>query len=265
MSVKFTALFIIFCLLLFSAGAARAQTAGIVTLRANSTSAQGSIVPVLTWSTNPVATSCRASGGWSGTKAASGAQTLVRINASTNYTLTCSWGSGSARVAWTAPTTNTDGSALTNLAAFRVYYSTTNGSFSQSTLVNDTTSRSAMINALAPGTWYFMVRALNSNQVASANSNVTSKAVSGSTAARTVGITITPATGTPKTIATTVYDVVRNSSGQWALGRVVGTIPIGRSCRTYNLTGNYYGVLTGMVTITVTPRTAILVAHCAIS
>jgi hypothetical protein len=265
MSVKTTALFIFFCLMFLAAGAANAQTAGVVTLRANSASAQGSIVPVLTWSTNPVAASCRASGGWSGTKAASGTQTLASINASTNYTLTCSWGTGTARVSWAAPTTNTDGSALTNLAGFRVYYSTTNGSFSQSTLVSDTTSRSATIAALAPGTWYFTVRALNSNQVASANSNVASKAVSGSTAARTVGITVTPASGTLKTIATTVYDVVRDSGGRWALGRAVGTIPIGRSCRTYNLSGNYYGVLTGLVSITVTPRTTTLVAHCAIS
>ena len=68
-----TVLFVLF----LAAGAAQAQTAGTVTLRANPTSATGSIVPVLTWSTNPVATSCTASGGWSGTKAASGTQTLA--------------------------------------------------------------------------------------------------------------------------------------------------------------------------------------------
>src|SRR6185369_8184211 len=118
MRVKLTALLIAFTCL--TAGAVQAQTAGVVTLRANATSATGSIVPVLTWSTNPVATSCRASGGWSGNKSASGSETLARINATTNYTLTCSWGSGSTRVSWTAPTTNTDGSPLTDLAGFRV-------------------------------------------------------------------------------------------------------------------------------------------------
>ena len=36
-------------------GAAQAQTAGVVTLRANQTSGTGSLTPVLTWSTNPAA------------------------------------------------------------------------------------------------------------------------------------------------------------------------------------------------------------------
>jgi serine protease len=174
-----------------AAGAARAQTAGVVTLRANSTSASGSLVPVLTWSTNPVATSCRASGGWSGNKAASGNETLARINASTNYTLTCSWGTGSAQVSWVPPTTNTDGSALTNLAGFRVYYSTSNTSFTQSSTVNDMAARTTSISSLAPATWYFKVRALNSSQVESADSNIASKAVTGASAANTVSITIT--------------------------------------------------------------------------
>src|SRR5213076_1330508 len=100
---------------MFTAGVAQAQT---VSLSANKTSATGSLTPVLTWSTNPVASSCAASGGWSGTKAASGSQTLTAISASTNYTLTCTWATGSSTVSWVAPTTNTDGSSLTNLAGF---------------------------------------------------------------------------------------------------------------------------------------------------
>jgi hypothetical protein len=42
MSVKFSALFFLFFLMLIAAGAANAQAAGVVALRANSTSAQGS-------------------------------------------------------------------------------------------------------------------------------------------------------------------------------------------------------------------------------
>jgi hypothetical protein len=195
MSVKISALFI-FITLLFAAGVVQAQTAGVVTLRANSTSAQGSLVPVLTWSTNPVASSCRASGGWSGNKAVSGNETLARINASTNYTLTCSWGSGSTSVSWTAPSQNTDGSTLTDLAGFKVFYSTSNTSFSQSTTLNDISARSTTVSALAPGTWYFKVHALNSRQAESADSNIATKTVAGATAAKTVSVTIT---GTPTT------------------------------------------------------------------
>jgi serine protease len=180
---------------LFTGGnVVQAQTAGVVTLRANSTSASGSLTPVLTWSTNPVASSCRASGGWSGNKNASGTETLARINASTNYTLTCSWSSGSSTVSWVAPTQNTNGTPLTDLAGFRIYYGTSSASLTQTSTVNNVAARSSTISSLAPGTWYFKVRAFNSNQVESNDSNVASKAVAGATAAGNVSITIT---GTP--------------------------------------------------------------------
>lgn len=251
-------------LVLVAAGAAHAQSAGVVTLRANSTSATGRLVPVLTWSTNPTATSCRASGGWAGTKAASGTATLPAINANTNYTLTCSWGTGSSTVSWVAPTTNTNGTPLTNLAGFRVYYGTSSTSLTQSSTVNNVAARSATIASLTPGTWYFKVRALNTAQVESNDSNIASKTVAGATAARTVNITITPGTATRSTTATSVYDVIRDANGRWSLGRVVGTIPLRTACRNYYLSGDYYGVQTGFVRITVAPRGSTLVARCAL-
>ena len=68
-----------------------------------------------------------------------------------------------------------------------------------------------------------------------------------------------------RTTATAVYDVVRSATtGRWVLGRVVGTVPIGTPCRAYYLTGDYYGVQTGYVTLTTTMRGDTLVAHCAI-
>lgn len=257
--------------LLVAAGAAQAQTAGVVTLRSNSTSAQGSLVPVLTWSTNPVATSCRASGGWSGNKGVSGSETLALINASTNYTLTCTWGAGSTRVSWTAPTTNTDGSALTDLSGFRVYYSTNNTSFTQSNPVNDSTARTTTINSLAAGTWYFMVRVLNSSQAESGNSNIAQKVVTGATAANTVNIAITtpttpPPTGTPslRTTETTVYDVVMVGNN-WGLGRVVGSIALNRPCSVrFDVNNTHKWVDRSDVALTATPRTNVTVARCTV-
>ena len=258
--MKNTALLIV---LFLAAGAVQAQTAGTVTLRANATSATGSMVPVLTWSTSPTATRCTASGGWSGTKSASGTQTLSTITASTNYTLTCTWGVGSATVRWTAPTTNTDGSRLTNLVAYRVYYGTSSNSLSQVNEITDSSATAATISALTPATWYFKVRAVNSAQVESSDSNISSKAISGASAAKTVGITITPkTTATRRMIATTVYDIVRVSPGNWVLGRSVGTAPIGTPCRTYYLQSNLYGVETGYVKIWRAPRGDTLVARC---
>jgi hypothetical protein len=222
------------------------------------------MTPRLTWSTSPVATSCTASGGWLGTKAPSGAQTLSNINASTSYTLTCSWSTGSANVSWTPPTTNTDGTALTNLAAFRVYYGTSSTSLTRVSEINDISSTSTTINALTPATWYFKVRAVNANQVESADSNVSSKVVAGASAARTVSISITSPI-IRRTTATAVYEVVRSATtGKLVTGRVVGTVPVGRQCRAYHLTGDFYGVLRGLVNVTLTiPSGTTLVAHCA--
>jgi hypothetical protein len=262
------------CALSF-AGVAGAQTAGVVTLRANQTSATGSMTPVLTWSTNPVATSCRASGGWSGTKAASGTQTLTAINASTNYTLTCTWGSGSAVVNWSAPTTNTNGSALTNLARFRVLYGNSSSSLTQSVTIEDPTRRSATIS-LAPGTWYFAVRAVNSSNVESDNSNVASKTVNGATAAGTVSITITQPTPTPppptpppptglRTIGRDVIDVRLHPDGLYRQRAVVGTIALGKPCfTTFSIAGGWYEVNRTDVALNgIKPASTQLLARCA--
>jgi hypothetical protein len=256
------------CLLLagFAAGAVHAQTTNIVTLRANATSASGSLVPTLTWSTSPIANSCTASGGWSGTKAASGTQTLTRIYANTNYILTCTWGTNTARVAWETPTSNTNGSPLTNLAGFRVYYGTSSAALTRTSVVNDITARAASIYSLAPGTWYFAVRAFNTSQIESSNSNLATKIVTAATASANVNIAIT-STSSLKATATPVYDLARSpTTGQWVLGRYVGTVAIGTPCRTvYHLSGDYWGVQNGYVTLSVTPRTITLVAHCATS
>jgi serine protease len=188
---------LLLALFLLGAGAAQAQTAGVVTLTANKTTSTGSFAPVLTWSTNPVAKSCTASGGWTGTKSASGSQTLPTISSSTNYTLTCAWSNGSANVSWTSPTTNVDGSSLTNLASFKVVYGTSSTSLTQSAIVDDITRTSTTISPLTAGTWYFAVRAVNTSGVESANSNVTTKSVAGATAAKTVAITINSTTPPP--------------------------------------------------------------------
>jgi hypothetical protein len=244
---------------------AHAQTAGTITFSANQTSATGSLVPVLTWSTTPVATSCKASGGWSGTKFASGSETLAKITANASYTLTCSWGNGSANVSWTIPTTNTDGSTLTDLKGFNVHYGTSQSSLTQTMAVSSATATSATVAALASGTWYFSVRAVNSKQVESPDSNVASKTITGASAAKTVAITITPTT-TQKlvTTSTSVYDVLY-TKGTRQVGTKVGNVALGVACNPqYPTNTNYYPVLRSLVTFTKTPRSNTVVVRCAL-
>ena len=248
--------------LLVAASAVQAQTAGVVTLTANPTSAQSSVAPVLTWSTSPAAQSCVASGGWSGTRAASGTQTQPSINGSTNYTLTCTWGTGTATVAWTAPTTNSDGTALTNLGGFKVLYGTSPDAMTQTAAVDDITRRSYTVQSLTPGTWYFVVRALNTQRVESVDSNRAQKTVSGASAAKTVSVTVTQGT-TLKTVANPVYEVAYYN-GRYSLSRQVGTIALGKPCvSSFKVGTYYYQVNRSDVRFTRTPQSQVVVSHCA--
>ncbi|HEX6723448.1 MAG TPA: putative Ig domain-containing protein, partial [Burkholderiaceae bacterium] len=84
---------------------------------------------------------------------------------------------GSALVSWTAPTTNTDGSTLTNLASYRVLYGRSSGSLDQIVTVNNPGLTSYTVENLALGTWYFAVVAVNTTGGESDMSNVATKTV----------------------------------------------------------------------------------------
>jgi len=62
---------------------------------------------------------------------------------------------GSATVDWTAPTENTNGTRLTNLAGVRIYYGTSASQLSQMVQVASTTQTSTTIGNLAAGAWCF--------------------------------------------------------------------------------------------------------------
>jgi hypothetical protein len=85
--------------------------------------------------------------------------------------------SGSTTLTWQPPAANTDGSPLTDLKAFKVYWGTTPGSYSRSTQISSATARSYTVTGLSKGTWYFAVTALNAKGVESPYSNVWSKTV----------------------------------------------------------------------------------------
>ncbi len=84
---------------------------------------------------------------------------------------------GSATLSWTPPTSNTDGSTLTNLAGYRILYGTSSGSLNKTVQVaNPGTSRYVVEN-LAAGTWYFSVRAYSTTGVESTTSNTASATI----------------------------------------------------------------------------------------
>jgi putative Ig domain-containing protein len=84
---------------------------------------------------------------------------------------------GSASLAWAAPTHNTDGSPITGLAGYHIYYGTDQSAPSQTVDVPGATATSYVVQALAPGTYYFTVVAYNSLGVDSTDSNVAVKTI----------------------------------------------------------------------------------------
>jgi hypothetical protein len=83
---------------------------------------------------------------------------------------------GSATLSWLAPTTNTDGTALTDLAGYRIYYGTSASALSD-TVPLGLGVQTYVIGSLGPGTWYFAVRAITSTGVESALSDTVSKTI----------------------------------------------------------------------------------------
>jgi hypothetical protein len=85
---------------------------------------------------------------------------------------------GSATLSWTPPTENTDGSALTNLAGFKIYYGTSEGNYTSTVDLNNPGLSSYMVENLAGGnTYYFVMTAYDSNGNESAYSVVGSKSI----------------------------------------------------------------------------------------
>jgi hypothetical protein len=85
--------------------------------------------------------------------------------------------SGSAQIAWTPPTQNTDGSALTNLSGYRINYGTSQTNLSKSIQISNPGIASYVVTNLSAGTWYFDVVAYNSSGTQSTASTLGSKTI----------------------------------------------------------------------------------------
>jgi hypothetical protein len=84
---------------------------------------------------------------------------------------------GSAVVRWVPPTTNTDGSALTNLSGYRVAYGREISTLDQSATINNVSITSHTVEDLAPGAWYFAVYSVNGAGMESPISDVATKTI----------------------------------------------------------------------------------------
>ena len=84
---------------------------------------------------------------------------------------------GVAELTWEPPTQNTDGSPLTNLAGYRIVYGSSAQQLTQTIQVANAGLSSFVVENLAPGTYYFAVRAYASSGAESSDSNVIARVV----------------------------------------------------------------------------------------
>ena len=111
----------------------------------------------------PGATSCEASGGWEGAKPAQGTATAT-IDEPTSFTLTCTaagFTRGQAKLSWTPPTANTDGSPLTDLAGYVISHGPTETDLGNP-LVIEPTLVSYIVTGVPAGLRWFAIESFNS-------------------------------------------------------------------------------------------------------
>lgn len=194
---------------LFLGARADAQTPGTgsLTIATAPGTTAGQVITTLTWTTTPAGAACTASGDWTGTKAASGTETLPAATPPKAYSLRCTWpGDTTATLSWTPPTTNTDGSPLAKCAAatdtgpcLAKYRICRGASATTTTDCRDTNIPAATGSTwtgLAAGTHWFGVKAVTGQGVESALSNTASKSTSaGAEWTASVGVKI-PSTAT---------------------------------------------------------------------
>jgi hypothetical protein len=86
-------------------------------------------------------------------------------------------GNGSATLTWSAPTTRTDGSPLTNLAGYKVRYGNAAGIYPTTITLNNPGITSYVVDNLASGTYFFVLASFDSDGVESDNSSPASKTI----------------------------------------------------------------------------------------
>jgi hypothetical protein len=77
-------------------------------------------------------------------------------------------------LSWRAPTDNTNGTALTNLAGYNIYYGTSASAMSTKISITTVGLMDYVVGNLAHGTWYFAITSVNSTGEESALSGTVS-------------------------------------------------------------------------------------------
>jgi hypothetical protein len=72
-------------------------------------------------------------------------------------------GTGTATLSWSAPTRNADGSPVSPIAGYYIYYGLSPTAMTQSIQLSDPSATSYVVRHLNPGTYYFGVAAYSAS------------------------------------------------------------------------------------------------------
>jgi hypothetical protein len=122
--------------------------------------------PVASTSTPSSSSSSSSGGSSSGATTASSSSGGATTSGADNVTLS-----------WSAPTENTNGSALTNLAGYVIYYGTSANAMTQTIDVNTTGMLTYVVSNLSAGNWYFQIVSVNSAGVQSSPSSTVTASI----------------------------------------------------------------------------------------
>ena len=160
-----------------------------VTFTASPTRVQEGGNAVLTWKASN-AYMCHGYGPWYISEPVEGSSTTNGLTATTTFILTCfnssgaktskkatvtvvdAAAAGTANLSWTAPTSNVNGTPITPLKGYTIYYGNSAGSMTQSLVVSGAATTGAEITGLGSGTWYFAVSADAADGAQSAKSDI---------------------------------------------------------------------------------------------
>jgi Fibronectin type III domain len=79
-------------------------------------------------------------------------------------------GANAVSLSWLPPTENTNGSTLTDLTGYTIYYGTQSQNYTNQIEVDNPGLTTYVVDNLSPGTYYFAVRATASDGIQSAYS-----------------------------------------------------------------------------------------------
>jgi hypothetical protein len=95
-----------------------------------------------------------------------------------NFSITVSQTAlGSVSLSWSPPTQNTDGTALTDLAGYKLYYGQSSGNYDKTIRIDNPSVSTYVIDNLVPDTYYIVATAFNSAGVESSYSGEAVKTV----------------------------------------------------------------------------------------